>query len=143
MLIEGAGRNKFLEKKELVNGEHLQIVDAGWREESKKYTNKDGSPKTRYMFNVRKQGQVYTTEFNWTSVKALCSMYGAETDSWGGRWVQVNTFFDPAKRLTMIYFNPVEKSQEDKLNEMTKKTQPVEAVADGKPLTPDNIEWSE
>jgi hypothetical protein len=42
----------------------------------------------------------------------------------------------------MIYFNPVEKSQEDKLNDMTKK---VEAVApvDGQPVTPDDIAWEQ
>lgn len=137
MIIEGANHNQFLDKKAIVNGEHLKIADNGWREESKKYTNKDGSPKVRYMFNVLKGGQKFTTEFNWTSVKAICSVYGSDTDSWTGRWVRVDTFFDPAKKLNMIYFNPVEKSKEDELNTLNKK---VEANA---PLTPDNIQWEE
>lgn len=145
MIIEGANRNAFLDKKELQDGEFLQINGEGWREESKKYTNKDGSPKVRYMFNVKRLNEVLTTEFNWTSVKELCSVYGSETNDWNGKWVKVSKVFDPAKKMLMIYFLPVEKKQSDILD----KGEAAKAAREEKPKTgnpdgaisPDEINW--
>lgn len=135
MLIEGANRNTFLDKKELQDGEFIQIVDEGWKEESKKYTNKDGSPKVRWMFNVRRMGEVFTTEFNWTSIKELATVYGAETADWCNKWVKLSMVKDPAKKMTMLYFLPVDKTKNDELNKSQEKK-------DGK-ISPEDIAWEE
>jgi len=135
MLIEGANRNAFLDKKELQDGEFLQIIDEGWREESKKYTNKDGSPKIRWMFNVLRQGETYTTEFNWTSIKELCSVYGAETATWAKKWVKLSKVFDPAKKMTMLYFLPMDESKNAELN--------AKQVKKDGAITPADIQWQE
>lgn len=137
MLIEGANRNAFLEKKDLVDGEFIKIVDGGWKEESKKYTNKDGSPKVRWMFNVQRMGVTCTTEFNWTSIKEICSVYGAETSDWAGKFVKISKVFDPAKKMTMIYYLPVDKSKNDELGK-TDKPKVTGAVTD-----PSEIAWEE
>ena len=135
MIIEGANSKTFLDKKELQDGEFLQINGEGWREESKKYTNKDGTPKTRWMFNVFRMDGEFTTEFNWTSIKELCGVYGSETAEWAGKWVKVGKVFDPAKKMTMFYFLPVDKKKNEELNA-------GKAKSDGK-ITPADIQWQE
>ena len=141
MIIEGANRNAFLDKKELQDGEFLQILDEGWKEESKKYTNKDGSPKIRWMFNVSRMGETYTTEFNWTSIKELCTMYGAETADWAKKWVKLSKVFDPAKKMTMLYFLPLDADKNKELSDKVAKR--AEKAASGSPLTPEDIKWEE
>lgn len=133
MKIEGANANTYLDKKELQDGEFLFICDEGWREESKKYTNKDGSPKIRWMFNVLRMGAKFTAEFNWTSIKELCAVYGSETTDWKGKWVKVSKVFDPAKKMTMFYFLPVDAKKNEELNK-TKSTTAIDV---------NEIKWEE
>jgi hypothetical protein len=136
MLIEGASRNKFLDKKAVVNGEFVQIADAGWTEESTKFQNKDGSPKVRRMFNIKRAGETLTTELNWTSIKGICAMYGGETTDWVGKWLKIETSFDRAKNQTQMFFVPVDASKNKELNGQTPEEN------QGK-LTPDKIDWNE
>lgn len=143
MLIEGANNNKFLDKKDLVDGEFMQIADAGWVEQSQKYTNKDGTPKARRMFNIMRKGELNTAEFNWTSIKELCKVYGSDTSDWVGKWVKLSKNYDIAKKQENLYYLPVEASKNKELTEAMEKKGIKVGAAQAAPLTPSDIAWEE
>ena len=137
MRFDEALLGEFFKKSEIKDGEVFKIISPEpVVQDSNQYKDKNGNPKKRYIWKAWNKGKEGSLEFNWTSIKNITEVYSGESADWVGKWVIAKNNFDMAKKKNFLYFFPVDKTTNTKLDESF-------VPAEGEKLTPENITWEE
>jgi hypothetical protein len=140
MRFDGATLGEFLKKAEIKDDQHFRIVSPEpVIQESNQYKDKNGAPTKRYIWKVWYGGQKWSVELNWTSIKAITEVYGADSADWVNKWIVSKNNFDMGKKKNFLYFFPVEDSVNKKLTEQF----PPEAKQEGEVTSPEQVNWNE
>jgi hypothetical protein len=89
-MVKLAENKNYLKTANVKNGDVITFQSEGEWIESRKFTNKDGSPKSQFIIKVGLNGTQFDMSLNGMNRKALINAFGDETSGWNGRKASIN-----------------------------------------------------
>jgi hypothetical protein len=84
-----AEAKNYLKTANVKTGDVVTFTNEGEWSESRKFTNKDGTPKKQFIIKVTMNGQELDFTVNGMNRKALIAAYGDETSAWIGKKAKI------------------------------------------------------
>jgi len=142
MDFSNANMAGFIKKEAIKDDMAFKIISPEPKiKESDRYKDKNGNPTKQYIWSTWCDGAEYSLPLNWTSIKNITEVYGGESSDWVGKWIIAKNNFDMAKKKNFVYFFPVDKSQNQKFDEMFKAKSGVNPVEGT--VKAEEIAWTE